>query len=260
MRIPAPFHLPRHMQFACEQRFERELQHFMRQTFTVGTNAIDNEEPTCLLDLIPAPSCNFSKGMDFLEWAQKTLRTLHFLLGFLLRLSSCAGGKKLFLRNESAAETSAPVEEPAEIRAAKLWYSQFVKLQNAEAYRTRLRVQIERYILCFPGLVVDHVSLFPNLCFEDKLELVCSLCFSACKIFLRPFWNPHAVPTCPDATPSAMARFHASWQQPLYRKVLSKAEEGSFSVRILDAYQKPVARLMDHYNYYELLLSTSFPI
>ena len=242
------------MQFACEQRFERDLQHFMHRAFTVSKEEND-KTVLCLFDHIPPPSCHFSKGMDCLEWAQKTLRTLHFLLGYLLRLSSCAGGKK---GDESTTDT--PYVEPTESLAAKVWYSHFMKLPDAEEYRTQLRVQIERYILCFPMLVADHVSLFPNLCFEDKLELMCSLCFSACKIFLRPFWNPHAVPQCPDLTPSAMVRFHASWQQPLYRKVLSRAEDGSFSVRILDSYQKPIARLMDHYNYYELLLSTSFPI
>lgn len=260
MHVPMPFNLPRHMQFACEQVFERELQHFMRKTFTVAnhserTEGVEEEgEPLCLLDLIPAPSCNFTKGMDFLEWAQKTLRTLHFLLGRLLRLSSCGGGKQTL---GVAAEQE---EELMESRASRIWYAQYMKLSHAEAYRTPLRVQIEHYILYFPTLVGDHVSCFPNLCFEDKLELMCSLNFSACKIFLSPFWNPKAVPECPDLTPKAMVRFHASWQQPLYRKVMSKADVGSFSIRILDAYQKPIARLMDHYHYYELLLSTSFPI
>ena len=238
MQVPTPFHLPMREQRACEQALERDLQLSMRQAFTIG-------DSMCLMDIMP-PACDaFANGMDFLDWAQKMLGTLHCLLACLLNLKGSDSQQK---------------QPSPESSAARGWYAQFARLHNAPKHSAQLRVQIQHFILHFPALVGDHVSLFPNLCFEDKQELMCSLAFSACKILLRPFWSPQMVRQCTDLSPKAMARFHASWQQPLYRKVASKATEGSFAVRVLDAYQQPIARLMDHYHFYELLLSTSFPI
>lgn len=255
VRVPMPFFYPDKMQAECEQRFEKDLRLMLQKTYTV----LGATGEVCLLDQIPLPFKHFEQQTDFLEWTQTSLRTLQFTLGYLLRMASVMATTPA-PGTATATASSTKEQDCPEKRAAKLWYTQFARLDKAEEYTQQMRVQIQTYILQFPGFVSDHVSHFPHLSFEDKLELMCSLCFSACKIFLATLWNPKAVPQCPSMDPMTMARFHATWQQPLYKKLLTKVDENSFCIRMMDAYQKPIARLMDHYQYFLLLDEAQFCI
>ena len=148
-----------------------------------------------------------------------------------------------------------------ELKSAKLWYEEFSsKFPNADVYEHILRFQLQDYIMDFPVMVYDHISHFPTLSFEKKLELMCSSNFSACRIFLSSLWNHKKISPCTDTDPHGVIHFHASWQQPLYKKVLNKADETSFGIKLMDAYQKPIYKLMDHYNFWILMDAVEFPI
>jgi hypothetical protein len=244
--VHTPFLSPTCLQPTLEEGFTLELQGLLRQTFTCAH--ANEEAPVCLMDSLPLPFNTYKGNVDFLVWTQQSLRALQCMLGCLMRLPSILN------------PTPSVDEEYPERRLARLWYEQFSRLDKADAYTPVLRLQIQQYILRFPILVYEHVSHFPSISFQNKVELLCLLCFSACKIFAPSFWNPDTLSECPGKKPSVVLRFHHTWYQALYRRVLAKACEGAFVLKVMDAYQRPVVCLLDHYRFASLLRSSDFHI
>lgn len=249
------------MQPLCEQRFEKDLDQMLKKAFTIQD--VIEAKAVCILDTIPLPFKTFQRDQDFLVWSQKSLTSVQFILASILRLESMKTQKKSKQEDTEVSNNGNSTNNTInnELKAAKIWYEEFSsKFPNADVYEHILRFQLQDYIMDFPVMVYDHISHFPNLSFDKKLELMCSLNFSACRIFLSSLWNHKKISPCTDTDPHGVIHFHASWQQPLYKKVLNKADETSFGIKLMDAYQKPIYKLMDHYNFWILMDAVEFPI
>ena len=184
--VPTPFLYPQEMQPICEEHFEKDILKNLRKAFTVNEEG-ETIKAVCILDVIPLPFKTFQRSEDFLVWSQKSLCIMQYILASILRLHSVTKKRKLTTTEEEEATTTTTCKE---LNAAKFWYEQFsTKYPKSDVYEQALRLSIQHYIMEFPMLVYEHICHFPSLSFEKKLELMCSLNFSACKIFLSSLWN-----------------------------------------------------------------------
>ena len=138
-------------------------------------------------------------------------------------------------------------KEPPEIEGgwAINWYTNYIE-HPASISSVALTEQLQALLLQLPVIVVQHV--LPVLPFAQQMECVCRMAFWGCVPLMQRF----CVARPPTWTSYTRAYFRGHWRNALYRQL---SPQDGFHWHMLEAYNAPVARLVDHYRFHRLLCS-----